>query len=378
MTLGTLIVRNVLRNKRRTILTIFSLAFSFLLLILMASIWKSFYYESWTRGSAVRLVCRHRTSFSAAMPSSYREKIRTVQGVVGVAPMIHFGGLYKDHQAFGQIATDPIEYLQVYDDYDISDDELQAWQRDPAGAVADQKLAQRMGWRVGDKIPIQGLKFPVNLELTLRGTVRGSFPAAILYFDWKYLQEAAHYDNAEVFLIRADSPRNMARISREVDAMFHNSTAPTLTESEHAFDVDMVSTLGNVKAFILSICGAVFFTTLFVCSNAIAMSIRERTREVAVMRTLGFEQDRLLAILVGESVALCLAGWFVAALAAYCLGYAISHSPNAVIFAVFLKIGPVTISLSFLVAILVGTISAVFPAHRASRRNIVQALRFIG
>jgi putative ABC transport system permease protein len=359
-------------------LTILSLAFSFLLLIFMASIWRSFYYEPWTRGSALRLVCRHRVSFFTAMPSSYREKIRAVPGVAGVVPMNHFAGLYKDRQAFGQIGTDPREFLRVYDDYDIPEEQVQAWQQDPAGAVADRELARKMGWKLGDKIFLRSLKFPTDLELTLRGTVKGSFPVDMIYFNWKYVQEAAHYDMAEVFLLRAESPEHVSRIARQVDELFHNSTAPTRTESEHAFDLDMVATLGNVKAFILSICGAVLFTSLLVAANTIAMSIRERTREIAVLRTLGFAPEAVMTLFVGESVTICLSAWLLATLAAYGLINAIAHSAQGGIFAVFLKINPATIMLPLLVAILVGWASAIVPARRAARMNIVEALRYVG
>ena len=378
MTLTRFVVRNVWRNKRRTVLTVLSLGFSFLLLTLMASIWRSFYYETWTPGSALRLVCRHRVSFFSAMPSSYREKIRTVPGVLGVVPMNRFVGLYKDKEAFGQIGTDPSEFLRVYDDYQIPEEQVTAWQQDPAGAVADRELARKMGWKLGDKIFLRSLKFPTDLDLTLRGTVKGSFPVDMIYFNWKYVQEAAHYDKAEIFLLRADSPEHVGHISRQVDELFHNSTAPTRTESEHAFDLDMVATLGNVKAFILSICGAVLFTSLLVAANTIAMSIRERTREVAVLRTLGFAPETIMAMFVGESVTLCLSAWLLATLAAYGLIYAIAHSAQGVMFAVFVKINLPTVILPLLVAILVGWASAVVPSRRASRMNIVDALRYVG
>lgn len=378
MTLTRFVVRNVWRDKRRAVLTVLSLGFSFLLLTFMASIWRSFYYESWTRGSALRLVCRHRVSFFAATPSSYREKIRAVPGVAGVVPMNHFHGLYKDEETFGQVGTDPSEFLQVYDDYKIPEEQVKAWQQDAAGAVADRDLARKMGWKLGDRIFLRGFKFPIDLELTLRGTVKGSFPADVIYFNWKYVQEAAHYDKAEVFLLRAGSPGSVGRISRQVDDLFHNSTAPTRTESEHAFDLDMVATLGSVKLFILSICGAVLFTSLLVASNTIAMSIRERTREVAVLRTLGFAPETIMALFVGESVTLCLSAWLLATLTACVLIYVLAHSAQGVISAVFVKITLSTVILPLLVAILVGCASALVPSRRASRMNIVEALRHVG
>jgi putative ABC transport system permease protein len=378
VTLRRFVVRNMWRNKRRSVLTILSLAFSLLLLSLMASIWRSFYYQDWTVGSATRLVCRHRVSFFAAMPGFYREKIRALPGVVKVVPMNQFGGLYKDEQEFLQIGTDPNEYFEVYNDYGIPEDQLKAWQADPTGALADSELAQRMGWKIGERIVVQGLKFPVNLELTLRGIVKGSFPADVIYFNWKYAQEATGYDKAEVFLVRVDSAKNIGRIALAIDDMFRNSTAPTRTESEHAFDVDMVSTLGNVKLFILSVCAAVLFSSLLVAANTIAMSIRERTREVAVLRTLGFTPQTILAMFMAEAVGLCVTGWLLASLAAYAMVSAIAHTQRGVMFAVFLKASVPAVVLPLLAAVFVGSMSAAFPAYRASRMNIVDALRHVG
>jgi putative ABC transport system permease protein len=376
VTLAQFAMRNTWRNKRRSLLTVASLAFSFLLLTFMITIWRSFYIDPWTAKGALRIVCRHRVSFFVPMPSYYREKIRTVPGVANVVPLNRFDGLYKDEPSFIQIGTDSHEFLNVYQEYDIPTDQVTAWQQDPTGAIVDRGLANRMGWRLGDRVVIQGLKFPLDLELTIRGFFRSPLPLPVLYFNWKYVETRLRRGGDEVFLISADSIAHVSRITVAVDNMFRNSPAPTRTEAEQLFDMDAVAMFGNVKAFMLSICLAVLFATLMASAGTVVMSIRERTREVAVLRTVGFVPKTIVALFVGEAVTLCLAGWLLAGVAAYGLVHMIVHS--AAPLAIFLKIKPITLTASLALAVTVGVLSAIIPSYRASRMNIVQGLRHIG
>jgi putative ABC transport system permease protein len=179
-------------------------------------------------------------------------------------------------------------------------------------------------------------------------------------------------------LIQADSPQSVGRISGAVDNMFHNSPEPTRTEAERAFDIDLISMFGNVKAFILSISLAVLFTSLLVSGNTMAMSIRERTREVAMMRSLGFAPRLLQILFIGETITLAAGGWLLGTVAAYGLVLAIVHSRDAGAFAVLLKIPVTTLAVSLPLAALVGGISAAIPSYRASHINIVEGLRHVG
>jgi len=346
----------------------------------MVTIWRSFYIDQWTANGALRLVCRHRVSFFVPMPSYYREKIRSIPGVVHVVPMNRFDGLYKDKTSrhdFVQIGTDPSEFLDVYGgEYEISPEQVAAWQKDPAGAIADSGLAKSLGWKLGDHIVIQGVKFPLDLELNLRGTFKSPTSMPVVYFNWNYVETKIHRGKDEVFLLLAESPAHVGPIAAKVDDMFRNSNAPTRTEAEKSFDLDMVAMFGNLKAFILSICLAVLFASILVSATSIAMSIRERTGEVAVLRALGFMPGTILVLFVGEAVLLCLAGWLLASLAAYGLVHGATHSGGAL--AVFLKIKLITLAVPLPLAIAVGLLSAVFPAYRVSHGNIVQGLRHVG
>lgn len=380
MTLAQLAVRNVFRNRRRSILTVLSLGFSFLLLTLMMTIWRTFYIDPWSIISASHIVCRHRVSLAVSLPSYYREKIRAIPGVLDVIPLNLFDADYKGATPddFSKIGTDPAEYLNAYPEYEIPADQVKAWKQDPLGAIAGRELAEQHGWKIGERLTIEGNQLPVELELHLRGTFKSPYPVRAIYFDWGYVQKAAGHFKDQLYLIQADSPGSVSRISETVDRMFRNSPEQTRTEAERAFDVDLISMFGNVKAFILSISLAVLFTTLLVCANTIAMSVRERTREVAMMRSVGFVPGLIQLLFVGEAATLTLAGRLFGTLCAYGLVFALVHSRIGGPFAVLLKIPLTTLAVSLPLAGFVALLSAAVPSYRVSRLNIVQGLRSIG
>ncbi|MGD0567663.1 MAG: FtsX-like permease family protein [Candidatus Sulfotelmatobacter sp.] len=383
MTLGSFVVRNTFRNKRRSILTMLSISFSLLLLTLMMSIWRTFYIDMGAADTAKRLITRDRVSLAFFLPGYYREKIRSVPGVVAVAPETWFGGRYKDDRPenfFAQIATDPDEYLKVASDKITPPDQLLAWQRDRAGALVDVTLANKYGWKIGDKITLLGTIFEVNPELTIRAIYHRDPPQNTLYFNVKYLEESVSWfkGQAGFYATQVAQPGDVARVSSAIDSLFRNSPQPTKTESEKAFQLSFVATLGNVKAFILGICGAVVFAILLVSANTMAMSVRSRTREVAVLKTLGFTRQRVLSLFVFEAVALALLGGLLGILGAVGLIQWMTHSPIAIGIPINMKVTLTTMGLSLLVAATVGFLSGYVPAYGASRTNIVEGLRHIG
>src|SRR5438445_175790 len=253
MTLTRFVGKNAFRNKRRSILTVLSIGFSLLLLTLMMTLWRAFYLDEGSAESAQRVVVRHRVSLTFNLPGFYREKIRSVQGVVAVVPVSWFGGIYKDQKPenfFAQFGTDPEEFFNVFRDMEML----------------------------------------------------------------------------------AATASDVSKVSSTVEDMFRNAPQPTKAESEKAFGLEFVAMLGNVKAFILSICSAVVFATLLVSANTMAMSIRERTREVAVLKTLGFTRRGVLGLFMSESVALSLVGGVLGGSLGWVLVYLITHSKQFVSF----------------------------------------------
>jgi putative ABC transport system permease protein len=383
MTLSSFVVRNTFRNKRRSLLTMLSISFSLLLLTLMVSIWRTFYIDVGAADSAKRVITRDRVSLAFFLPSYYREKIRSVPGVVAVAPMTWFGGRYKNDRPenfFAQMATDPDEYLKVASDKIVPPDQVVAWQRDRAGALVDVTLANKYGWKIGHKITLLGTIFAVNPELTIRGIYHRDPPQNTLYFNAKYLEEAVPWfkGQAGFYATQVAKPDDVARVAGLIDGMFRNSPEQTKSESEKAFQLSFVATLGNVKAFILGICGAVVFAILLVSANTMAMSVRSRTREVAVLKTLGFTRQRVLSLFVFESVALAVSGGLLGILGAAGLIQWLTHSSIALGIPIDMKVTLPTVGVSLLVAATVGFLSGYVPAYGASRTNIVEGLRHIG
>jgi putative ABC transport system permease protein len=382
MTLTRFVAKNAFRNKRRSILTVLSIAFSLLLLTLMMTIWRGFYLDQGSAESAERLIVRHRVSLTFLLPGFYREKIRAVPGVAAVVPFTWFQGVYKDQKPenfFARYATDPDEFFKLYRDIEMPEDQIKAWQRDRQGVIVDDTLAKKYGWKLGDRIFIQGDIFPVNLELYVRGIFHSVPDNQSVYFNAKYVEEAVSWfkGQAGVFGILAASPADASKIASAVDDMFRNSPQPTKTETAKAFGLEFVAMMGNVKAFILWICSAVVFATLLVSANTMAMSIRERTREVAVLKTLGFTRGSVLGLFVSEAMALSLAGGLIGVALGWLLVFGLTHSPQ------FISFFPMEVTLgvwmvAMLTAGLVGFVSAALPSYHASQVNIVDGLRHIG
>lgn len=380
MTLTTFVRKNAFRNLRRSILTVLSIGFSLLLLTLMMAIWRNFYLQKGTEVSALRLVTRHKVSLVFEMPSYYREKIRAISGVANIVPGNWFGGKYKDDKSnnfFAQFGTDPDEFFQVYQDWKIPAGQIAAWQHDRAGAVVDSELAKKFGWKLGQRITIVGTIFPVDLELNIRGFFTAPAPTSSLYYNQKYVEEAVPYLKGQngFYTILAKTPQDVPKIQAAVDDMFHSSPQPTKTETEKAFQLGFLAMLGNVKAFILSICGAVVFAILLVSANTMAMSIRERTREVAVLKTLGFTRQVVLSLFVGEAVVLALIGGISGSLVALVLGLGASKMGGI---AGGLQVTFGTMLVAWAAAALMGFFSALVPSYHASRLGIVEGLRHIG
>jgi putative ABC transport system permease protein len=383
MTLTRFVSKSAFRNKRRSILTVLSISFSLLLLTLMMTIWHAFYIDKGSAESAQRLVTRHRVSLTESMPAFYREKIRAIPGVVAVAPNNWFGGIYKDAKPenfFAQFGTDPEEIMKIFTDFKLPADQLTAWQRDQAGVIVEDGLVKKFGWKLGDRIVLKGTIYPVDLELTIRGVYSGPQPTNSVYFNQKYVEESVSFakGKAGTFEILADSPEDVPKIASAVDSEFRNSPEPTKTESEKAFTLSFINSIGNVKAFILSICFAVVFATLLVSATTMAMSIRERTREVAVLKTLGFTRQSILRLYIGEGVLVSLTGGVLGCLLAIGLISALSHAPGMGLFLAGMKVGFGTLALAIFVAAMVGLLSAIFPAYHSSKLDIVEGLRYIG
>ena len=382
MTLTRFVTKNTFRNKRRTLLTIVSISVSLLLLTLMMTVWRAFYIDQGAPESALRLITRHRVSLTNMMPIAYESKIRGVPGVVAVSSMNWFGGKYKDDKPenfFAQFYVEPENIVQVYSDWQIPPDQKEAWFKDRAGAAVGRQLADRLHFKVGDKIHLIGSYVGMNPDLTVRAIIDSPEVNEAVWFNRKYLDESVNWigSRSGMFSIRVGSEGDVSQVARTVDDMFRNSPDPTKTETEKAFQLGFVAMMGNVKAFILGISGAVVFAILLVSGNTMAMSIRERIREVAVLKTVGFTKNGVLALFVSEAIAVSVVGGVVGVLLANVVIRGIASNPMGGMFRTA-HVTPATAAVALLVAALVGFISAFLPSYRASNLNIAEGLRHLG
>ena len=354
-------LKNSLRNKRRTLLTIVSIGFSLFLLSMLIAIFHAFYYAQGPPQEALRLVTRHRVSLAFPLPEYYGERIKRVQGVREVCPSNWFGGIYIDDRPehfFARFATDPEKIFLTYPEFKISPEQFEAFRSERTAAAIGKTLAEKQHLKLGQKVTLKGDIYPVNLELTVRAIFEGGVNGSdiVMYFHRKYLEEslpASDRGNVGVFVLMADSAESVPRIAREVDEIFHNAGAQTKTESERAFQLSFVSFMGNVKLFLLSICGAVVFTILLVSGNTMAMSVRERIKEIGVLKTLGFTKAKVLGMIIMESVIIALLGGLLGWLLAYGVSLALGRA-QLVFLPAGLPLPPVVVAISLTIAFAIG------------------------
>jgi len=378
-----LILKNSWRNRRRTVLTISSVGVSLCLLGLMMAIYHAFYFSTPPPDQELRLVTRNKVSLALPLPQFYGEKIKSIPGVREVEIEQWFGGTYLDSRPehmFARMAVEPNKFFLIYPDVKIPDEQRTAFQHERSACIVGRELAEKLHWNLGDRITIQGDIFPVNLEFTLRGIFEAddAFMNRSLYFNREYLEQSlpqGRRGNVGTFVTLAASPGDVPRIEAAVDEQFRNSPVQTKTETQSAFGLSFLAFLGNVKLILLSVCGAVTFTILLVSANTIAMSVRERVREVGVLKTLGYTSGAILGIILGEAVTISLVG------AALGLGLAAMMTRGVRSLPTFnaqletLTIQPPVVGLCFVVAALIGLVSAFLPAYSASHISIVDALR---
>jgi putative ABC transport system permease protein len=380
--LGPLILRNVFRNRRRSLLTLASTAISLGLLALLAAMYQGFFYgEPTTPWESRWLITRHRVSLTQLLPASHLQRIRAVPGVDDVSAWSWFAGTYKDPKNFfARFAVDPDRIFNVRRDWTMPADQLAAFKRQRTACAVGRKIANQYGMKLGDRVTIVGDIYPVTLELTVAGIFEHPANAECLVFHREYLSEllpktSKDRDAVGTYFILVSSPDDAPRVARAIDSMFDNSPYPTRTETVQEFGRSFLAFLGNVKMFLAAICGAVTFTILLVSANTVAMAVRERTREMAILRTLGYTPGEILQLVLGESVVISLVG----GLAGLGLGWLLAKGLGALaggFSAMGIRWQAAGIVLG--VAAVIGVFAALVPALIASRRNLVESLRFSG
>jgi putative ABC transport system permease protein len=377
----SLILKSARRSKRRTVLTILSVALAVFLFAALRAVLDGF--NAATEGSSsTRIVTIRSTSLIFSMPTSHANGIRNTAGVQDITWANWFGGIYKDPQNFfAQFAVEPESYLRMYPEITLTPDQKQAFLDDRTGCIVGEALARRFGWKLGDRIvlrvgiPTYGTQ---DYDFTIRGIYRASGSAVdnqSMMFNWKYADERS-IQKGQVgwYVIKIDSPDHAPQIASAIDQQFANTPYETKTDTEKQFQSSFATMFGNLNLLLGSIALAVVITTLFVAANTMAMSVRERTTEIAVMRTLGFPGQWIFFFIAGEGLLISIVGGLIGALLAWIvvdgekLGISGGFAP---VFAVSGANAALGVGISALIGVIAGTI----PALMASRLKIVDALR---
>ena len=375
-----LLWKNLFRRKVRTLFTLLSIIVAFVLFSYLAAVRLAFSMGVEVAG-ADRLMLIHKVSFIQPLPESYQQRIEAASGITEVTHASWFGGIYQDvGNFFAQFAVEPEDWLSMYPEYELSDAERQAWSSNRTGAIAGRQLADRFGWKVGDRIPIQGTIYRTRSGPTWEFDLDGIYDGETgtdttqFFFHYEYLAEANDQGRGFVgwYVIRIDDPARAVEIGAALDDRFANSPYETKTSTEKAFAQSFANQVGNIGAIVTAVLVAVLFTILIVTANTMAQSIRERTSELAVMKTLGFSNSGILMLVLAESLLLAVVGGALG----LGLGYVLigQGDPTGGFLPAFF-VPPRDLVLGCLLVVALGFASGLLPAVQATRLRIVDALR---
>ena len=375
-----LVMKSARRSKRRTVLTVMSVAIAVFLFASLRAVLDGFNAAT-EASSSTRIVTQRSTSLFFSMPTSHAEVIKSTPGVQDVTWASWFGGVYKDPQNFfAQFAVEPESYLRLYPEVLLTPEERKAFLEDRTACIVGDGLAKRYGFKVGDKISLQ-VGIPVygtkDFDYNVRGIYRSGGAAVdnqSMMFHWKYADERSLQPGlAGWFIAQIANPDRATEVASAIDGKFANSPNETKTETEKAFQSTFVSMFGNLNLLLGSIALAVVITTLFVSANTMAMSVRERTTEIAVMRTLGFRARTIFLLVAGEGLVMAVVGGAIGGLLARAI-----VNPDILRTGGFIpdmRVNYANMLAGLALSALIGVLAGLIPATMASRLKIVDALR---
>jgi putative ABC transport system permease protein len=385
MKLRGLIFANLLRKKLRLVLTIGCFAVALFLFGFLSVVKSAFSVSANAQAAgAGRLIVTGRVGLIQPLPFSYRDRLLRIPGVKAVGMKNWFGGIYQtERNVFPQLAVDVDTQRQVYPELAVPDDQWQNFVKDRQGAIAGAATAKRFGWKVGDRIPIKNSLYgptrtwEFNLDGIYHSEVVGGDESQF-WFQWKYFDESVSSPGmghqVGWYIVKLDNPADADRVAKAIDMEFANSSDETKSATESAFQASFLKQLGNIELIMVTIGVVVFFTLLFVTGNTMAMSVRERISELAVMKAIGFSDRAVLQLVVQESLAIAITGGLLglvlAQLAVPLLSKALgSLVPRALI------LSPAVLAAGLVVALLVGAVSGLVPGVGVMRMRVISALR---
>jgi len=379
-----LVLRNAFRHKLRTTLTVVGIIVAIVAFGLLRTIVDAWYAGA-NASSSARLVTRSSVSLVFALPLSYAQKIRQVEGVTSVGWANWFGGVYvNERNFFAQFAISET-YLGLYPEFVLGDEQRRAFLSDRQGAIAGRKLADKYGWKIGDQVPLRGTIYPGTWTFNLRGIYDGAeegIDTSTFFFHFDYLNESikrqypGRGDQAGVFIESLRHADDAAPVSAAIDAMFRNSLAETLTETEKAFQLGFVAMSEAILLAIQAVSYVVIVIIMAVMSNTMAMTARERYGEYATFKALGFGNGFVAMLIFAESLGIALLGGVLGIVLTFPLADAFASTIGSILAG--FKVSRETIAMQMIAAAIIGVVAAAIPAWRAARIRIVDGLRAIG
>lgn len=380
-----LLIRNALRHRLRTALTIVAITVAILAFGLLRTV-VSAWYAGVNASSSSRLITRNAISLVFSLPISYLDRMKRIEGVKEVSYANWFGGIYiTEKNFFPNFAIEPVSYLALYPEFTLPSGQKREFLLDRKACVAGRKLAKRYGWKIGDIITLKGTIFPGSWEFVLRGIYSGaelSTDESQFFFHWAYLNEtlrktiSRRADQVGVYVIGLKNPKTAAETSLALDAVFRNSLAETLTETEKAFQLSFVSMTEAIVVAIRIVSYVLIIIIMAVVANTMAMTARERIGEYAIFKAIGFRNYHIAGMIVGESLFISMTGCLVGILLTFPVANKFAEEMGQ-FFPIFI-IERSTLYLDIVFCTLVGVIAALFPTWRAARIRIAEGLRRIG
>ncbi|HZF50627.1 MAG TPA: FtsX-like permease family protein [Polyangiaceae bacterium] len=388
MTLGGIAARNVLRNKVRTVLTVFGVAIAILVFVLLQTVLDAWMVAA-DSAAKDRIGTRHKVTFVMPLPKRYVDDIRNTPGVKSATWLNWFGGKdpRNEKEFFGTVAVDPASFLEVYDEIELPQDQAERWREDRQGAVVGDVLAKKLGWKVGDRVTLSGTIFPGDWEFRIVGIYtakRKSVDRSSFWFRWDYLNDAVPprmQDQVGWIAARIDDPGRSAQISQEIDRKFEERDIQTLTMSERALSMSAMGMFSAVLKAMNVISIVILLIMTLILGNTIAMGVRERTHEYGTLRAIGFLPRHLAIFVMAEALTIGALGGAVG------LGLAYPFINNGIgrfleenmggIFPYF-RIEPKTAVLAFGLALVFAGAASALPAYRVARLQVTDALRRVG
>ena len=380
MTLSRFVRKNAFRNKRRSLLTLLSISFSLLLLTVMMTIWRAFYMSDGSAESAQRLIVRHKVSLATALPDKYLSRIERMPGVECVMRLTWFGGIYKDERNFfPQFACDADRLFKVFAEAKIDPKQVDDFIKEKSACVVGIDTLTRFGWKIGDKITLQGTIWGCDPELTIRGVYYGTIDNSNMFFHHEYFDELmGKLGLVGMFWIKAENTDVVPGLIQRIDEAFRNTDAETKTETERAFQLSFVSMFGNIKMLVGSICTVIVFTMMLVTASTMSMAIRERARETAILKAIGFDGQQILGLILAESFGLAMAGGVIGCFGAWAI-YSRVSSAALVKFSqgmlIKFEVTPHIVAGGLTIAVVLGVVSCVVPAYTSIKATVVEGLK---